>query len=184
MSAELQRFQREIVEVCEFYVDDDNNAKANVLYKKNLDGTITFNNPSKYIRQTLGAQGIMIEDNLFVDKDQNIEDSDSKVESKSDSLDKALNQTETKESVSSIAATNSANTANNNVVNQNVQSATNSNLVNQNNQAQTLNQVAASLNQNQMLNQNVNSNMINQNQVKTNTNSTFNFDDDNSVDAL
>ena len=74
MSAELQRFQREIVEVCEFYVDEDNNAKYNMLYKKNLDGTITFNNPSKYIRQTLGAQGIIIEDNLFVDQDQNSEE--------------------------------------------------------------------------------------------------------------
>ena len=74
MSAELQRFQREIVEVCEFYVDEDNNAKYNMLYKKNLDGTITFNNPSKYIRQTLGAQGIMIKDNLFVDQDQNVEE--------------------------------------------------------------------------------------------------------------
>ena len=74
MSAELQRFQREIVEVCEFYVDDDNNAKSNILYKKNLDGTITFNNPSKYIRQTLGAQGIILKDKLFVDEDQNTED--------------------------------------------------------------------------------------------------------------
>jgi patatin-like phospholipase/acyl hydrolase len=74
MSAELQRFQREIVEVCEFYVDDDNEAKTNILYKKNLDGTITFNNPSKYIRQTLGAQGIIIEDNIFTDQDQNTDE--------------------------------------------------------------------------------------------------------------
>lgn len=78
MSAELGRFQREIVEVCEFYVDEDNEAKTNILYKKNLDGTITFNNPSKYIRQTLGAQGIIIEDNLFTDQDQN---NDEKVQS-------------------------------------------------------------------------------------------------------
>ena len=74
MSAELGRFQREIVEVCEFYVDDDNEAKTNILYKKNLDGTITFNNPSKYIRQTLGAQGIIIEDNIFTDQDQNTDE--------------------------------------------------------------------------------------------------------------
>ena len=74
MSAELGRFQREIVEVCEFYVDEDNEAKTNILYKKNLDGTITFNNPSKYIRQTLGAQGIIIEDNLFTDQDQNTDE--------------------------------------------------------------------------------------------------------------
>lgn len=74
MSAELGRFQREIVEVCEFYVDEDNEAKTNILYKKNLDGTITFNNPSKYIRQTLGAQGIIIEDNIFTDQDQNTDE--------------------------------------------------------------------------------------------------------------
>ena len=73
MSAELQRFQREIVEVCEFYVDDDNNAKTNVIFRKNIDGTMTYNNPTKYIKQILGAQGIMIKDNLFVEQNQNDE---------------------------------------------------------------------------------------------------------------
>ena len=84
MSAELQRFQREIVEVCEFYVDDENNAKTNILYKKNLDGTITFNNPSKYIKQTLGAQGIVLKDNLFTDKDQNIDETEAVSETSND----------------------------------------------------------------------------------------------------
>ncbi len=66
MSAELGRFQREIVEVCEFYVDDDNNAGANVIYKKNLDGAIQFNNPTKYLKEYLGSQGVTLKDNLFV----------------------------------------------------------------------------------------------------------------------
>ena len=98
MSAELQRFQREIVEVCEFYVDDNNEAKTNILYKKNLDGTITFNNPSKYIRQTLGAQGIILKDNLFTDKDQNVDESlnvESGTEnSKQDSMENSLPEVE------------------------------------------------------------------------------------------
>ena len=77
MSAELQRFQREIVEVCEFYVDDDNEAKTNVIFRKNIDGTMTYNNPTKFLKQILGSQGIMIKDNLFVEKNQNDEVFDS-----------------------------------------------------------------------------------------------------------
>ena len=77
MSAELQRFQREIVEVCEFYVDDDNEAKTNVIFRKNIDGTMTYNNPTKFLRAILGSQGIMIKDNLFVEQNQNDEVFDS-----------------------------------------------------------------------------------------------------------
>lgn len=80
MSAELQRFQREIVEVCEFYVDDNNEAKTNVIFRKNVDGTMTYNNPTKYIRQILGAQGIIVKDNLFVEQNQNDETFDNSVD--------------------------------------------------------------------------------------------------------
>jgi len=66
MSKELGRFQREIVEVCEFYVDEENVAGANVIYKKNLDGNITFSNPSKYLKDYLGSQGVILKDNYFV----------------------------------------------------------------------------------------------------------------------
>ena len=66
MSAELGRFQREIVEVCEFYVDDENNAGYNVIYKKSLDGTFSFNNPTKHLKDYLGSQGVILKDNLFV----------------------------------------------------------------------------------------------------------------------
>ena len=65
MSAELGRFQREIVEVCEFYVDDDNNAGSNVIYKKSLDGKFSFNEPTKYLKEYLGSQGVILKDNLF-----------------------------------------------------------------------------------------------------------------------
>lgn len=70
MSAELGRFQREIVEVCEFYVDEDNNAGANIIYKKNLDGAIQYNNPTKHLKEYLGSQGVVIKDNLFVETEE------------------------------------------------------------------------------------------------------------------
>ena len=76
MSKELGRFQREIVEVCEFYVDDNNMSGSNVIYKKLLDGTYTFNNPTKYLKEYLGSQGVTIKDNLFVtyEDNQNVEE--------------------------------------------------------------------------------------------------------------
>ena len=55
MSQELGRFQREIVEVSEFYVTDDNKAETNIIYRKSLDGTIAFKNPTKYLRAYMGS---------------------------------------------------------------------------------------------------------------------------------
>ncbi len=72
MSKELGRFQREIVEVVEFYVDDDNNAKANVLYKKSLDGTVAFNNPTKYLLRYLDSQGVEMDPHYFIEEDGSI----------------------------------------------------------------------------------------------------------------
>ena len=65
MSQELGRFQREIVEVTEFFVDESNNAGHNTLFKKGLDGKFCFKNPSKHLREYLGTQGVMLEENPF-----------------------------------------------------------------------------------------------------------------------
>ena len=73
MSKELGRFQREIVEVCEFYVDEDNNAGYNIIYKKGLDGNIHYNNPTKYLKEYLGSQGVSLEDNVFINEEENVE---------------------------------------------------------------------------------------------------------------
>ena len=74
MSKELGRFQREIVEVCEFYVDENNIAGANIIYKKSLDGKFSFNNPTKFLRDYLSSQGVELKENLFVeDNKENIE---------------------------------------------------------------------------------------------------------------
>ena len=65
-SAELNRFQREILEVCQFYVDDETNtAKVNTLYKKSLDGTITLNNPTKHLRDYLSIQRVALPEDIF-----------------------------------------------------------------------------------------------------------------------
>ena len=71
MSKELGRFQREIVEVVEFYVDDNNEAKANILYKKSLDGTFSFNNPTKYLIGYLGSQGVEMDEDYFIKNSDN-----------------------------------------------------------------------------------------------------------------
>lgn len=72
MSKKLGRFQREIVEVAEFYVDDETNeAKVNVIFKKGLDGTERYNNPSKNLIEYLSMQGIEIPENAFVDEEGN-----------------------------------------------------------------------------------------------------------------
>ena len=65
-SAELGRFQREILEVCEFYVDDETNeACTNLIYKKSLDGKITMNNPTKHLLDYISIQGVILPEDTF-----------------------------------------------------------------------------------------------------------------------
>ncbi len=65
MSKELGRFQREIIEVVEFYVDENNEAKTNIIFKKSLDGKYSFKNPTKYLIDYLGVQGVRLKDDYF-----------------------------------------------------------------------------------------------------------------------
>lgn len=66
MSKKYGRFQREIVEVCEFYVDDDNEAKCNILYSKGMDGVEVYHNPTNKLLDYLDAQGIYLPKETFV----------------------------------------------------------------------------------------------------------------------
>ncbi len=61
-SKALKRFQREIMEVCEFYVDEDNKPKANELYTKTLDGRVTLHNPTKKLIDYLAIGNVYFED--------------------------------------------------------------------------------------------------------------------------
>ena len=69
MSKELGRFQREIIEVVEFYVDDNNEVGTNTLFQKSLTGEFSFNNPSKYLIGYLGVQGVELQEDYFVKAD-------------------------------------------------------------------------------------------------------------------
>ena len=66
---ETKRFVREIAEVCEFYVTDDNEAKYNILYKKTPDGKIIKHKPTQYLVDYLEAQGVLIPDGLINDEE-------------------------------------------------------------------------------------------------------------------
>ncbi len=59
----LGRFQREIMEVCEFYVDEDNHPRANELYRKTLDGKVTLRNPSQKLIDYLAIGNVYFESN-------------------------------------------------------------------------------------------------------------------------
>ena len=65
-SPERQKFHREISEVVEFYVTEDNEAKTNTLYKKTPDGKVTIHNPTKYLLGYLESQGLIMQPDILV----------------------------------------------------------------------------------------------------------------------
>ena len=74
-SPHLKRFQREVCEVEEFYIDENTNqAKTNCLYRKTMEGIISLRNPTKYLINYLESQGIIMNDNILVK--ENIEHND------------------------------------------------------------------------------------------------------------
>lgn len=65
-SPELQRFKREVAEVVEFYVTDDNKPEYKILYRRTPDGNVTLNNPSKYLLSYLESQGVIMQPDILV----------------------------------------------------------------------------------------------------------------------
>lgn len=57
---ETHKFIREIAEVTEFYVTEDNKAESNTIYRKIANGKITRKNPSKYLLDYLEVQGVFL----------------------------------------------------------------------------------------------------------------------------
>lgn len=55
-----KKFRREIAEVTEFYVTEDNEAKYNVIYRKSTTGHVVRKAPTKYLYDYLDAQGITL----------------------------------------------------------------------------------------------------------------------------
>ena len=64
-SKALNRFQREIIEVCDFYVDENNKACVNEIYQKGMDGKILLHNPSKHLLDYLAISNVMLPEDTF-----------------------------------------------------------------------------------------------------------------------
>lgn len=67
-SKEYGKFHREVDEVVEFYVDDDNKPQTHVLYQKTFGKAPVQNMPSEHLKEYLENQNIFI-DNLFTKGD-------------------------------------------------------------------------------------------------------------------
>ena len=65
-SPELKRFKREIAEVVEFFVTEDNKPGHQVIYKRTPDGKTILNNPSKYLLGYLESQGVIMAPDILV----------------------------------------------------------------------------------------------------------------------
>jgi len=68
-SKEYNRFQREIVEVSEFYVTEDNKPGHHTIYRKTSDGRIFRSNPTKYLIDYLDVQGITLPSSVMIAED-------------------------------------------------------------------------------------------------------------------
>lgn len=64
-----KHFVREIAEVTEFYVTEDNEAKYNTIYRKSTSGKVTRKHPSKYLVDYLDAQGVTLNQNEIQDSE-------------------------------------------------------------------------------------------------------------------
>lgn len=71
---ETKGFVREIAEVTEFYVNEDNEAKHNTIYRKTPAGHVIKREPSKYLFDYLEIQGVMLDRNMIKSTDPAGED--------------------------------------------------------------------------------------------------------------
>ena len=111
-SAELQRFKREVAEVVEFYVTDDNKPGYRILYKRTPDGNTIINNPSKYLLSYLESQGVIMEPDILV-KEQFHEPTSDDVNTTNNNV----NNTNINNKLNTNISTNSNNSSSNNGVN-------------------------------------------------------------------
>ena len=64
-----KHFVREIAEVTEFYVTEDNEAKYNTIYRKSTSGKVTRKHPTKYLIDYLDAQGVTLNQDEIQDSE-------------------------------------------------------------------------------------------------------------------
>ncbi len=59
------QFLREVCEVTEFFVNDDNQPESNTIYRKNIDGSEIINPPSPHLIDYLESQGVDLDSPEF-----------------------------------------------------------------------------------------------------------------------
>lgn len=111
-SKELGRFHREVCEVTEFYVTENNEAKSNTIYKKTPDGKFTIKNPTKYLLGYLESQGVIMQPDILV-KEEFHEVKDDFV------IDKSTGEMKNNNTNLNMNTTNNINSGNINSVNAN-----------------------------------------------------------------
>ena len=185
-SAELQRFKREVAEVVEFYVTDDNEPGYKILYKRTPDGNTIINNPSKYLLSYLESQGVIMEPDILVKEQFHEPTSDDNSNSNNNAT---TNNTNSVVSVANTnlntnAGTNINNTSSNNVSNQvsamnvNPTNSTNNNVRSViNNASNNVSNVANNVNNlanTNSVSKNLNNNSVNANRVISSVNNNIN----------
>ena len=85
-SSELKRFKREVAEVVEFYVTEENKAEYRILYKRTPDGHTILNNPSKYLIGYLESQGVIMEPDILVKEQFHDPDDDASSKNKDSNI--------------------------------------------------------------------------------------------------
>ncbi len=89
-----KKFVREIAEVTEFYVTEDNDAKYNVIYKKDTFGKEFYHAPSKYLIDYLAGQGVELpKEILNRPSSENETESESEVANKPNVVAEPMKQT-------------------------------------------------------------------------------------------
>ena len=91
-SQKYQKFHREVAEVTEFYVDKNNEAKSNVLYKKTPDGKVTLRNPTEYLIGYLESQGVIMPKDILVKEEFKEPEENTNIDNLADSQRQNSNQ--------------------------------------------------------------------------------------------
>lgn len=112
-SKKYNRFQREITQVVEFYVDDDTNeAKVNVLYAPDLMENEVYNNPTSHLIDYLASQGVMMQEDPFIPKGSELQEAsdDNNNSNETGSTTKISNTTNTEVTTNEVDTSNATTT--------------------------------------------------------------------------
>lgn len=130
-SKKFNRFQREIIEVCEFYVDENNKPCTNEIYKKALDGHYSLKNPTQALLDYLSIQNVMLDKDTFHIGDNPEYDGDIEADLKKYHEEEAMQRSVTSNNDNSNADASSI-PANPTMVSQTANTLENNNFTNQN----------------------------------------------------